>query len=108
MALNPPLDQVAEVEPAPARARWYAGTVDFCVRRPLGAIGAAAIVFMLAVAVLAPALAPYDPVAVDFAAMLSATKVRSLALPDRSATSPMTRRSRPPLRATTAIHASGS
>ena len=72
MALNPPLDQVAEVEPAPARARWYAGTVDFCVRRPLGAIGAAAIVFMLAVAVLAPALAPYDPVAVDFAAMLSA------------------------------------
>ena len=56
----------------PSRAsRWRAGIKDFCVRRPLGAIGGAVIVFMLLVAAIAPLLAPYDPLAVDFAAMLA-------------------------------------
>ncbi|MBI1737363.1 MAG: ABC transporter permease [Candidatus Rokubacteria bacterium] len=72
MALNPPIDQVAELERAPSRPRWYTGIVEFCRRRPLGALGAAAIVMMLGVAVFAPVLAPYDPIAVDFAGMLSA------------------------------------
>jgi peptide/nickel transport system permease protein len=45
---------------------------DFVQRRPLGAIGAAVIVVMLAVAALAPVIAPYDPVAVNFGAMLAA------------------------------------
>src|SRR5262249_4657299 len=40
-------------------------------RRPLGAIGAAVVALMLAVAVLAPAIAPYDPLAIDFGGMLA-------------------------------------
>ena len=57
---------------APSQAsRWRAGIADFCRRRPLGAIGGAVIAFMLLVAAIAPLLAPYDPLAVDFAAMLS-------------------------------------
>ncbi len=44
---------------------------DFCLRRPLGAIGAAIIVVMLAVAILAPLIARYDPVVNDFGAMLA-------------------------------------
>src|SRR4029453_5727131 len=51
--------------------RWSAAVRDFCVGRPLGAIGAAIVVVMLVVAALAGLLAPYDPVTVDFAAMLS-------------------------------------
>ena len=72
MALNPPLDRVGEVETAAPRSRWRSAIVDFCRRRPLGAIGAAIIVLMLVAAVLAPVIAPYDPLAVDFAAMLAA------------------------------------
>jgi peptide/nickel transport system permease protein len=45
--------------------------LTFCRRRPLGAIGAGIVVIMLLVAVFAPWLAPYDPVTVDFGAMLS-------------------------------------
>jgi peptide/nickel transport system permease protein len=48
-----------------------AGIRDFTRRRPLGAIGAAVVLVMLVVAVFAAPLAPYDPVAVDFGAMLS-------------------------------------
>ncbi|MGH7357048.1 MAG: ABC transporter permease [Candidatus Rokuibacteriota bacterium] len=65
-----PVDTL-ELEAPDARRRWVAAIKDFCRRRPLGAIGAAAILVMFAVAVLAPILAPYDPVAVDFSAMLS-------------------------------------
>jgi peptide/nickel transport system permease protein len=72
MALNPPLDQVAGVDHAAPPSRWWWIVATFCRRRPLGAIGAAAIVVMLVVAVFAEVLAPYDPVAVDFGAMLSA------------------------------------
>jgi len=75
MAITSPIDPtVAPVEaPEPTtQARWWAATRDFTVRRPLGAIGAAVIVMMLAVATVAPLIAPYNPVAVDFGAMLSA------------------------------------
>ncbi|PYM87988.1 MAG: ABC transporter permease [Candidatus Rokuibacteriota bacterium] len=44
---------------------------QFCRARTLGAVGAAVIVVMFVVALLAPVLAPYDPEAVDFAAMLA-------------------------------------
>ena len=54
-----------------AARRALDATRDFCRRRPLGAIGAAAILTMLIVAMLAPLLAPYDPVAVDFSGMLA-------------------------------------
>jgi len=54
-----------------ARHRWTEAVGEFCRRRPLGAIGAAVIVLMFLVAVLAPLIAPYDPVKNEFAAMLS-------------------------------------
>ncbi len=44
---------------------------EFVRRRPLGAIGAAVVVLMIVVAAFAGVLAPYDPVAVDFGAMLA-------------------------------------
>ena len=60
------------VEAVPGRAaRWKFAVVDFCRRRTLGAVGAAVILVMLVVAIFAPVLAPYDPLATDFAAMLS-------------------------------------
>jgi peptide/nickel transport system permease protein len=72
MALNPPLDAAAELESAPATsARWRTAVAEFSRRRPLGAVGAAVIVLMLIAATAAPLLAPYDPVANNFGAMLS-------------------------------------
>jgi peptide/nickel transport system permease protein len=72
MALNPPIDRAVELEAPRARVRWTETVRDFCVRRPLGAIGAAIILLMLAVALLASLIARYDPVVNDFGAMLSA------------------------------------
>jgi peptide/nickel transport system permease protein len=54
------------------RSRFLAACGDFIRRRPLGAIGAVVILLMFAAALAAPMIAPYDPVQVDFAAMLSA------------------------------------
>jgi peptide/nickel transport system permease protein len=56
----------------PQRSRWVAAVLDFTRRRPLGALGAIAIAVGLVVATFAPVLAPYDPVAADFGAMLQA------------------------------------
>jgi peptide/nickel transport system permease protein len=72
MAMTPTVDQVVEAPKTSARSGWRFVIIDFCRRRPLGAIGAAIILVMLLAAVLAPVIAPYDPVAVDFSAMLSA------------------------------------
>src|SRR5262245_25752190 len=55
----------------PAR-RWPQAVVDFCRQRPLGALGAAVVALNLVVAVGAPLLAPYDPLATDYGAMLAA------------------------------------
>lgn len=52
-------------------AGWWRGLVRFCRRYPGGALSGALIVFMTAVAVLAPWIAPYDPLDPDFLAMLS-------------------------------------
>jgi peptide/nickel transport system permease protein len=71
MAMNPPAEQVAVLERS-QRSRWVAAVLDFTLRRPLGALGALAIAIGLLVATFAPALAPYDPVAADFGAMLQA------------------------------------
>ncbi|MCW5745472.1 MAG: ABC transporter permease [Alphaproteobacteria bacterium] len=51
--------------------RWSAVVADFCRRRPLGAIGAGVVVLMIVVALTAPGIAPYDPLNIDFAAMLA-------------------------------------
>ena len=60
-----------DLEVADARRRWPEAVGEFCRRRSLGAIGAAVIVLMLLVAALAPVISPYDPVAIDFGAMLA-------------------------------------
>jgi peptide/nickel transport system permease protein len=49
------------------RARW----IEFCRQQPLGAISLVAIVVMLFAGVFAPWVAPYDPLAIDFAAVLA-------------------------------------
>jgi peptide/nickel transport system permease protein len=72
VALNPPIDRALEVEAPRAPGGWAQAVREFCVRRPLGAVGAAIIVLMLAVAMLAPLIARYDPVVNDFGAMLAA------------------------------------
>jgi peptide/nickel transport system permease protein len=76
MAINPPADVVVDLAPAEARHRWVAAALDFCRRRSLGAVGAVVVVVMILVALSATALAPYDPLAVDFASMLSAPSAK--------------------------------
>jgi peptide/nickel transport system permease protein len=70
MALNVPA--VGEIaEPIAAERGWMGAVREFGRRRPLGALGGAVILLMLATAICAPLLTPYDPVATDFGAMLS-------------------------------------
>ena len=72
MAINAPADVAVELAEAPRpRRAWLAAMRTFARKRPLGAAGALVVVAMLLVAVAAPVLAPYDPVAVDFGAMLA-------------------------------------
>jgi peptide/nickel transport system permease protein len=72
MAVNPPVDRAADLLESPSRRVWIAASLDFTRRRPLGAIGAAIVLVMFAVAVTATVIAPYDPLAVDFGSMLAA------------------------------------
>jgi peptide/nickel transport system permease protein len=70
MALNPPFEHAVEVETPARRDGWTKVVRDFCRDRPLGAVGAAMLLVMLIVALTAPLIARYDPVANDFSAML--------------------------------------
>ena len=70
MAINASSDVVLAVDEAPTRS-WWAGVREFARRRPLGALGAAVVVLMIVVAAFAGVLSPYDPVQVDFGAMLA-------------------------------------
>jgi peptide/nickel transport system permease protein len=56
--------------------RWLLASLDFCARRPLGAIGAAIILAMTFVAVFAQWLAPFDALATDYGAMLTAPSAK--------------------------------
>jgi peptide/nickel transport system permease protein len=76
MAINLPMDAVAEGIADEPRGGWWSATLAFTRRRPLGAIGAVIVLVMLVVAVTASVLAPYDPVTVDFASMLSAPNAK--------------------------------
>lgn len=71
MAITPPMDAVEIVASAP-RGRWVAALTGFARRRPLGAIGAVVVLVMMSVALTASVIAPYDPLTVDFGAMLAA------------------------------------
>lgn len=52
--------------------RWLEASLRFTRQRPLGAVGAAIIGIMIAAAVLAGFVAPYDPLATDYGRMLQA------------------------------------
>jgi peptide/nickel transport system permease protein len=54
------------------RTGWWAALTKFIRQRPLGAIGGAIILLMVVLAATAGLLAPYDPLANDYGAMLSA------------------------------------
>ena len=71
MAINVPFDAVEIAAAEARRGGWRAVVMDFVRRRPLGAVGAMVVVLMLVVAVTAGLIAPYNPVQVDFGAMLS-------------------------------------
>lgn len=70
MAISAPNDVSLAVEDAPSGS-WLSATREFVRRRPLGAVGAAVVALMILIAAFADVLAPYDPVAVDFSAMLA-------------------------------------
>jgi peptide/nickel transport system permease protein len=65
-----PVDAIDMVATRPRG--WLAVVVNFGRRRPLGAMGAIIVVLMVTVALTAPLIAPYDPLAIDFDAMLAA------------------------------------
>jgi len=69
MAIRPAT--VAEVPDVSGRRSWLAQVRDFCRERPLGAIGAAVVVVNILVALSANVIAPYDPLATDYGAMLA-------------------------------------
>src|SRR6185436_17658412 len=76
MAITPAIEAPSDVVAAAPRPAFVSVVLGFSRRRPLGAIGAAIVLLMLLVAVIAPWIAPYDPVAVDFGAMLSAPSAK--------------------------------
>jgi peptide/nickel transport system permease protein len=57
---------------AEPRAGWLAEIFKFARQRPLGAVGAAIIILTTVLAATASWIAPYDPLANDYGAMLSA------------------------------------
>jgi peptide/nickel transport system permease protein len=72
MAITSPIDQAAAATAEPtSSARWWAAVRNFARRRALGAVGAVVVLIMIVVAIFAGSLAPYDPLAVDFGAMLT-------------------------------------
>lgn len=71
MAINVPFDAVEIAAAAEARTGWWGTVLDFTRRRPLGAAGAAVVIFLILLALSANLVAPYNPVAVDFGSMLS-------------------------------------
>jgi peptide/nickel transport system permease protein len=74
MAISHPIE-TADAVPGRSR-RWASAAGVFIRRRPLGAAGAFIVALMILVAALATAIAPYDPLAVDFGAMLGAPSAK--------------------------------
>jgi peptide/nickel transport system permease protein len=70
-AVRPVQDLVDFADAGPERS-WLGAIVEFARRRPLGAVGAAMIVALMAMAGLADLVAPYPPLTTDYANMLAA------------------------------------
>ncbi|HJT61478.1 MAG TPA: ABC transporter permease [Burkholderiales bacterium] len=64
------VDELAQAAQRPGG--WLRQVLDFTRQRPLGAIGALIILFMVVLAAGAGWLAPYDPLETDYGAMLAA------------------------------------
>src|SRR5574338_446620 len=71
MAIDTSLLENAVAAPEAPRVTWPAQLWTFARSKPLGAAGAVIILGLLTVAVLAPALAPYDPYLPDYAAQFA-------------------------------------
>ena len=71
MAINVPFNAVEIAAAEVARGGWWGTIREFARRRPLGAAGGMVVVFLIVMALSANVIAPYNPVAVDFGAMLS-------------------------------------
>ncbi len=72
MAVSPPVEVLTEVAPAERTPGWLDELGQFARQRPLGALGAVFILLMAVVAIFAPLLATYNPLATDYGAMLAA------------------------------------
>jgi len=62
---------IAAAEPSRAR-QWWLAVLKFSREKPLGAAGAGIVIVMILAAVFADFIAPYNPVATDYGAMLGA------------------------------------
>jgi peptide/nickel transport system permease protein len=71
MAVDSSLIGTTATAPLTPRLTWPEQVSTFVWAKPLGAAGALIILVMLLVAVLAPALAPYDPYLPDYAAQFA-------------------------------------
>jgi peptide/nickel transport system permease protein len=69
--MNSALETHIQVAEAAGWSRWLASLGGFARRWPVGAASAGIIVLMIGCAVLAPVIAPYDPLETDFAAQFS-------------------------------------
>ncbi|MGE0714446.1 MAG: ABC transporter permease [Alphaproteobacteria bacterium] len=65
----------AETATAAAPARPKNPIIDFCRRQPLGAISFIVIAAMMGGGIFAEQVAPYDPLAIDFASILGAPSI---------------------------------
>ena len=75
MAINARADLATATAEPTSSARWWVAVRAFARRRTLGAVGAVVVLIMIVVAIFAGPLAPYDPLAVDFGAMLTRPNV---------------------------------
>jgi hypothetical protein len=71
MAIGRPVEAAAEIPEVAERRGWLAVVSEFCRKRPLGAVGAAVVLINVLVGIGANVIAPYDPVATDYGAMLA-------------------------------------
>src|SRR5438445_5778653 len=69
MAVKPAA--LGEVPEVAERGGWRRAVFEFCRARPLGAIGAVVVLINILVGLGAHVIAPYDPLATDYGAMLA-------------------------------------
>jgi len=70
MAVGTPV-VTADIPEVAERGKWWRVVREFIRDRPLGAVGAGIVLLNLAVAATANVIAPYDPLATDYGAMLA-------------------------------------